>query len=189
MFVRPLHQFSSSYYCFDFPVGTSAITAITTQTGDDTVFISSEANENITTARTVDVLLGWLDYIEQDLFVNVTTGRHRLLMSDEKSIYAKGSQTVPAVLTSQSLTNLLDTLGDIYFYTSGTGNWSAGVDLWLGEGGDRLDVQSVPSNPGSTYHGTYTSVHAGYGDDNLTISLDAAYHNGGKYHTELLFGY
>jgi Ca2+-binding RTX toxin-like protein len=153
------------------------MTTITTQTGDDTVFISSEANQNIDNARTVDVLLGWLDYVEENLTVNVDTGRHRLLMSDEKSLIAKG-QSSPARLTNRSLTNLHNDLGDIFFDTTGSGNWSAGVDLWLSKGNDRLEVQSVPANAGSALFRTTTCVHAGDGNDTLVISLDTEEHDG-----------
>lgn len=154
--------------------GTSAPTRITTQTGHDTVFISSEANQNPSNARTVDHLLGWLDYMEENLEVYVGTGEHRLLMSDEKSLIAKG----PATLTNESLTNLHDDLGDIFFYTSGDLAWSAGVDLWLGKGDDDLSVLSVPSNPDSPPFRTYTSVHAGDGNDTINIALNTDDHDG-----------
>mmetsp|Transcript_32748 Transcript_32748/g.68855 ORF Transcript_32748/g.68855 Transcript_32748/m.68855 type:complete len:347 (+) Transcript_32748:489-1529(+) len=159
--------------------GTSATTTITTQSGNDTVFISSEANQNTDNARSVDVLLGWLDYLEEDLIVDVGSGRHRLLMSDEASWEAKGNGSKgPAVLTNNSLTNLHDELGDIRFYTGGSGNWSAGVDLWLGKGDDQLNVLSVPANPESHPFRTTTSVHAGNGDDSLVVSLDTKMHDG-----------
>ena len=169
-------KLTSLFVCLAYK-GTSATTTITTQTGDDTVFISSEANQNTENARSVDVLLGWLDYIEQDLTVDVSIGRHRLLMSDEKSLIAKGEgESGPAVLTNRSLTNLRTNLGDIFFETDG--NWSAGVNLWLGKGDDNLNVESVPSNAGSPPFRTVTSVHAGDGDDTLVISLETADHDG-----------
>lgn len=158
-------------------VGTSAVTTVNTQAGDDTVFISSEANQNIENARTVDVLLGWLDYIQEDVTVNVASGRQRLLISDEKSLIAKGRNSA-AVLTKQSLTSLGNGLGDIFFHTSGTGNWSAGLDLWLSKGDDRLDVLSTPSNPGSPPFRTTTCVHAGDGDDHLFVTLATEDHDG-----------
>ena len=154
--------------------GTSASTKITTQTGDDTVFISSEANQNPDNARDIDYLLGWLDYIERDLVVDVGAGQHRLLVSDEKSFIAKG----PAILTNNSLTSLNDDLGDIFFYTDGSHAWSAGVDLWFGKGDDELEVLSVPSNPDSPPLRTTTCVHAGDGNDAITIELDTNAHDG-----------
>ena len=160
--------------------GTSAssMTTIHTQTGDEFVFISSEANENISTASTMDHLLGWLDYVEHDLTINTDTGRHRLLMSDERSEIAKGRISPDSVmtLTKNSLTQIHEAVGDIYFNSQG--NWSAGVDLWLGSGDDRLDVLSVPSNPGSAPFRTTTSVHAGHGDDELMVALDTLQHDG-----------
>ena len=158
--------------------GTTATTHIYTQSGDDYVFISSEANQDISNAAEVEVLLGWLDYMEEDLTVEVADGRHRLLMSDKDSNIAKGSDLDgPALLTGESLTNLGNGLGDIYFTTS-DGNWSAGVNLWLGQADDQLHVTSVPSNQGSTTLRTTTSVHAGPGNDQINVQLDVDDHDG-----------
>lgn len=155
------------------------MTTITTQSGDDTVFVSSEANQNMANALTVDVLLGWLDYIQNDLIVSVDTGRHRLLISDEKSQIAKGKgQTGEAIFTSQSLTSLGDGLGDIFFSASGNGNWFGGVNVWLGYGNDRLDVLSIPNNANTSPSRTTTSFHAGDGDDVILVSLAAEDHDG-----------
>ena len=151
--------------------GTSAETFITTQEGDDAIFISSDANENITTARSVDVLFGWLDYIEKDLHVMAQSGRHRLLLSDMFSPKSKGSGTLGAAeLTRSSLTGLADTLGDIYF-NSTNGNWYDGVNIWLGQANDILNVTSIPSAVNANR--TTTSVHAGNGSDTLLINLKA----------------
>jgi hypothetical protein len=154
------------------------MTTIHTQSSNDYVFISSEANENVTSARPIDFLLGWLDYVEQDLTINTNEGRHRLLMSDERSQIVKGRSRPesPMMLTYNSLTDIHEKVGDIFFNTGG--NWSAGVDLWLGEGDDRLDVVSVPSNPNDAPYGTTTSVHAGLGNDEMTVSLDTVEHEG-----------
>jgi len=154
------------------------MTTINTQGQDEYIFISSEANEDSTTAKTVDHLLGWLDYVEYDLTINTDQGRHRLLMSDERSKIVKGRSSLesPMTLTNNSLTSIHEAVGDIFFRT--LGNWSAGVDLWLGEGGDRLNVKSVPSNPSGAPLRTTTSVHAGHGDDNITVALDANDHEG-----------
>ena len=158
--------------------GTSARTNITTQDKDDFVFISSDASENSETAASLEFLTGWLDYLEKDLSINVGIGRHRLLISDENSAISKGvDATGPAELTRDSLTNIGDHWGDI-FYTAEGGNWSAGVNLWLGKGDDRLDVLSVPSNPGSTFLRTTTTVRAGPGEDTVNIALDAEEHQG-----------
>eukprot|EP00957_Ditylum_brightwellii_P074876 5690924-Ditylum_brightwellii.AAC.1 len=70
--------------------GTSAETFITSQEGDDAVFISSDANENSETANTVGILFGWLDYIQADLHVMTGSGRHRMLISDIYSALSKG---------------------------------------------------------------------------------------------------
>lgn len=124
--------------------GTSAtsMTTITTQTGDDYLFLSSEANEDQSTCQTIDHLLGWLDYMEYDLTVNTDTGRHRLLLSDERSTIAKGrSDEEPMTLTKDSLTNIHENVGDFFFTTNG--NWSAGVNLWLGEGGKSMFVIGI----------------------------------------------
>lgn len=78
----------------------------------------------------MDVLEGWLDYLEDDLTVNVGTGTHRLMMSDITSEKPKGRADKPAVLTSNSLTDIADNLGNIFFNTDGDGEWTG-----LGLGG------------------------------------------------------
>lgn len=166
--------------------GNTATTSISTQDDDDFVFISSEANQNIDNAETVDVLLGWLDYIEEDLSLDVGSGRHRLLISDERSPFAKGysSSGSPALLTNRSLTNIGNNVGDIFFDTSLAegSRWADGVrpgfNLWLGQMGDRLNVTSVPSNPGAAPLLTTTAVHAGDGDDRINVALAEADHEG-----------
>ena len=56
---------------------------------------------------------------------------------------AKGiSLNGPAVLTNSSLVNLAENLGGIY-YSANNGNWYDGISLWLGVGGDKLDIMSI----------------------------------------------
>ena len=120
-----------------------------------------------------------MEYVEENLTVNVGAGRHRLLISDENSTIAKGyGSSGPALLTNRSLIRIDDNVGDIFFNTADGGNWSAGVNLWLGKMDDRLDVTSVPSNPNSAPFRTATSVHAGDGDDQITVALLEADHDG-----------
>lgn len=154
--------------------GTSASnTHITLQDGDDKIFISSDADENIMTAGDTDVLYGTLDYIEGDLYIHSHAGRHRLMMSDKNSYYSKGvGINGPAELNRSSLIDLADNLGNIYFTINETaGNWHDGINLFLGAGDDELTVTSIP---GSTdVHRATTSVHAGNGADVLVINLSA----------------
>jgi len=172
--------------------GTTAKTRITTQEGDDHVFISNDANQfppffdeseprNGNRGLILDVLDGYLDYLEADLTVNVGTGSHRLMISDITSPISKGRPGKPAVLTNNSLTDLADNLGNIYFNTEGgdSGEWTVGVDLWLGLNDDVLDIESVPSNVGSSMEkSTMTSVHANNGNDIMKIDLDKDTHVG-----------
>jgi hypothetical protein len=96
--------------------------------------VSSDADENATTAETVDRLFGVLDYIEKNLHIQCNRGRHRLLISDAFSSIAKGvGSRGPAMLTESSLENLNDNLGNIY-YSANDGNWYGGITLWLGRG-------------------------------------------------------
>jgi Ca2+-binding RTX toxin-like protein len=157
--------------------GTSANTSISTQSSDDYVFISSEANQNLTNAGAVDVLHGWLDYMHGDLTVKVGSGRQRLMISDESSNISMASKAEPAVLSKSSLTSIKDNVGNIYFSAEG-GNWSRGVNLWLGRNDDYLNVVSIPSNEGETILRTTTSIHAGSGHDVLSVALDGSKHNG-----------
>jgi hypothetical protein len=150
--------------------GTTANTSITTQGGDDDVFISSEANENVTTSSSVDFLHGWLDYIERHLTINVGKGRHRLMISDESSKVGKG----PAIFSNNSFTAIHKDVADIFFAANG-GNWISGVNLWLSPENDEVSVVSIASDPTSPTLQTTTSVHCGEGNDTLTIAIDEAY--------------
>ena len=114
--------------------GTSAETFIVTQEGDDKFFVSSDACEDQSTANSVEVLYGVLDYTERDLHLKSDGGRHRLMISDNpgipnlfamSQIRAKGvGSRGYAELTRSSLENLADGLGNIFFSTAtDTGNW------------------------------------------------------------------
>ena len=123
--------------------GTSAETFIVFQNGNDKAFVSSDADENVTTADSVDHLFGVLDYIKKDLHLICNGGCHRLLISDAFSSIAKGvSLNGPAVLTNSSLVNLAKNLGCIY-YSANNGNWYDEISLWLGVGGDKFDIMPI----------------------------------------------
>lgn len=161
--------------------GTSAsYTFIETQEGDDKFFVASDANENGTGAPSTTVLYGLLDYIEGDLFIQSKTGQHRLLMSDSFSDIPKGVGTNGfAVLSNSSLINLGDNVGDI-FYSSFGGNWSDDVTLWMGTSDDKINVVSIPSEPGPPSR-TTTSVHCGRGRDVVHVNLAAEENVGGLF--------
>ena len=151
--------------------GTSAETFIESQNGDDKVFVSSEADENVNTADTVDRLFGVLDYIGGNLHLQCNGGRHRMLISDMFSTIAKGVGVQgPAVLTDSSLENLASNLGNIYYSANG-GNWYGGITIWLGVEGDKLDITSVQALAPNR---TLTSVHSGNGTDTLIITVKAS---------------
>lgn len=151
--------------------GTSAETFFESQSGDDKVFVSSDADENATTADSVDRLFGVLDYIQNNLHIQCNRGRHRLLISDTFSSIAKGvGLNGPAVLTKSSLENLADNLGNIH-YSSMDGNWYDGITIWLGVEGDRLNISSIQALAPNR---TMTSVHSGNGSDTLSINVEAS---------------
>ena len=156
--------------------GTSAETTnVTTQEGNDKVFISSDAAEDEDSVGDAEVLYGVLDYINGDLYVNVGTGRHRLFMSDSFSDIPKGVGTDGIVhMTNSSLMNLADELGNIYFDTGG--DWLDDVTLWMGNGGDQIEITSIHSVGSPTR--TMTTVNSGKGDDFLSTKLLAS-ENGG----------
>jgi hypothetical protein len=151
--------------------GTSAETFIESQSGDDKIFVSSDADENATTAESVDILFGVLDYIENNLHIQCNRGRHRLLISDAFSSIAKGvGLNGPAVLTNSSLEHLADNVGNIYYSAMG-GNWYDGITIWLGMEGDKLNISSIQALAPNR---TMTSVHSGNGSDTLNISVEAS---------------
>ena len=156
--------------------GTTAVTTITLQGQDDLIFVSSDANETPLSAPVTDFLHGDLQYLYKDLHLHVGAGRHRLLISDERSDEASGYYNAPATLTSASLTGMRPgRVGDIYFET--TDNWADGITLWLGRGDDILVVTSIHEANEYDSQGfmmrTQTSVHCGPGNDLVQVEVMA----------------
>lgn len=78
------------------------------QSGGDQIFISSDANENHSTALSVEVLYGLLDYIRGELHIELNSGRHRLFVSDCFSEIPKGIGSNGFVeITNSSIINLV----------------------------------------------------------------------------------
>ena len=92
------------------------------------------------------------------------------MISDEQSDIPKGTSEFPMTLTSTSLTDIRrDILGDIFYYTQG-GDWTRGLDIWLGSNDDTMLVTTIPTTSDLR---TTTTINAGAGDDSLVVELDS----------------
>ena len=158
--------------------GTSANqTYIETNTGDDKIFISSDAMENAYSASDSESLYGVLDYIQGELHIEVNGGRHRLFVSDCFSTIPKGVGPNEFVkITNSSITNLGEEIGDIFFSSSG-GHWLDDFTLWFGEEDDQVLVTSIPTHETETTRIT-TVVNGGKGDDTIRVVLNQDEHLG-----------
>ena len=65
--------------------GPGATTNIGLHNGDDKVFVSSNADQDLSSWQNVDFLTGNLDDVRGALNIDLGTGRHELFMSDEAS--------------------------------------------------------------------------------------------------------
>lgn len=136
---------------------------------DDFFFISSEANEDLASAADEDFLRGWLDYLQGNLTIQAGRGRNRLMISDEQSDISKGNVAWPMTLTKNSLSDIRKgVIGDIMYFAD-DGDWTRGVDIWLGSNDDTLTVTTIPTIPGLR---TTTTINAGAGNDTFLVVLD-----------------
>jgi len=126
--------------------GTASETIFNLNSGDDAIYISSDADLNTTTARTLEYLEGHLDYIEADLTINAGDGRHIMMISDEATPFSKGTPASPAQLSNSALTGVA--VGDITYTSSSNHTFADGITIWLGEQNDVINVVSTHKREG-----------------------------------------
>jgi Ca2+-binding RTX toxin-like protein len=165
--------------------GTSAVTNVFTNDGNDRVYVSSLANETEASAATTDFLLGNLDRIVGTLNLDLGAGRHVLMISDEAAIAGDGAvritdQTVSAAGVSASaeikITGLSAAPAITYKATLLTGNFADGITIWTGWGADTIVVDGTHQRGDGAIGSmrTITTLNTGLGDDKVTVSLESA---------------
>ncbi|RLL51276.1 calcium-binding protein [Mariprofundus sp. EBB-1] len=146
--------------------GTSAVTNLNSQAGNDTINVSSQAPANlgdIHISAHAPNLPGILDLVQGTLNINAGAGNNLLQISDQGSLIGDA-----AVLISSNLIRGLAP-ADIRYTASG-GSFSPDINIWTGQGNDTITVESVRSE-------AITSLMTGAGDDSVTV---AATHTAGQ---------
>jgi Ca2+-binding RTX toxin-like protein/phage tail sheath gpL-like len=141
--------------------GTSAGTTTTLNLGegDERIFVSNQAEENLDTRTDFAKLDGHLNDIQGTLYINAGAGRHQLMISDEAATVGDGSLGTPVLITDTAATaqardaSLLAG-SDIYIlglaqgniaYSADAvdGNFAAGITVWSGFGDDVISIDGT----------------------------------------------
>jgi Ca2+-binding RTX toxin-like protein len=172
--------------------GTSAAhTNINLNEGDDRIFVSSDADLDHNTlfpdgaAYGFDFLTGHLDLILGDLNIDADKGRHQLMVSDEATALAKGTDDDPVTIQRPSsgfavAYDILDHLdiemlnwagGAIRYGAAEDANFFDGITLWGGAHGNVFDVDATHLRA-EGHFSTLTTLNSGIGSDAVYVSLE-----------------
>lgn len=143
--------------------GTSAITTLNLNDGDDAAFVSTDANVR-SRAEVSDFLTGHLDDILGEVTFNFGLGSHLLQVSDEAALVPDGTLADPVLITESRIDGLAP--APINFFTSG--DLDDGITIWSGFGADVIEVRGTLKTPGRR---TVTTLNTGLGDDVVTVKL------------------
>ena len=167
-----------------------ASTNVNLADGDDSIFISSDANldhATIDSGDRFDFLTGNLDGIQGNLNLNAGIGTHQLLISDESAtagddgvyitdtgVAATGTDTFGNATNREIQVQGL-AFGDIAYGAAGgptdaSGNFFGGVVYWTGSGDDTIDIDGTHYRADER---TTTALNTGLGDDHVTVDLDS----------------
>ena len=145
--------------------GTSAVTNVTTNDGDDRVYVSSLAAYGLDDHPAY--LAGDLNPLAGNLNLDLGAGRHTLMISDEAATAGDANVRITRVADAISVAGLA--AGAITYRTSG--NIADGITIWTGSGNDTILVDATLKTPGVR---TVTFLNTGLGNDAVTVDLSAA---------------
>ena len=145
--------------------GTSAVTNVTTNDGDDRVYVSSLAAYGLDDHPAY--VAGDLNALSGALNLDLGAGRHTLMISDEAATVGDGNVRLTRTGDTMSLAGLA--LGTITYKTSG--NLADGITIWTGSGNDTVLVDATLKTPGVR---TVTFLNTGLGNDAVVVDLSAA---------------
>jgi Ca2+-binding RTX toxin-like protein len=177
--------------------GTSAITNLNLGEGDERIYVSSTAAYDTNPASDTDFLLGHLHDVDGMLNIDVGTGRHKLMISDESSTVgdrdvlitdqfdraaarpeAQHADTGEALLATEIYIYGL-AQGAITYRADPAAHFAEGITIWTGFGDDdTIDIDGtfyrsgLTDSEGNTVR-TITTLNTGLGDDALIVDLDA----------------
>ncbi|HEY0008214.1 MAG TPA: calcium-binding protein, partial [Tepidisphaeraceae bacterium] len=142
--------------------GTSAVTNLNTNDGNDRIYVADTANVQAAGPFPA-ALFGNLNAIAADLNINGGTGSQTLMVSDSTASVGDSNVTV----TKSTITGLAT--GNISYAASG--NFFGGITIWAGQGADNVVVASTLNTAGGR---TVTTLNTGGGNDSAAINLGSA---------------
>ncbi|HSF98236.1 MAG TPA: Calx-beta domain-containing protein [Ornithinibacter sp.] len=157
--------------------GTLPLTNVTFGAGDDRVYISSTADVDLTGRP--QFLAGDLDAVEGTLNLDLGTGRHTLLVSDEGTNVADPNVLVTDVAAAAIARDAdLAANGEIFvvglapagisYRAAASGTFADGIRIWAGGGADTITIDGTHQRTGVR---TTTWLNTGLGDDTVTVAL------------------
>ncbi len=150
--------------------GTSAETNLNLHDGDDKIFVSSTANEEV--GSTLRFLNGHLNEVSGDLNIDGGDGRHLLLISDHDAVEGDARVTIAEDATNADAIRVQGlATGDIKYQVDATANFADGIRMWTGSGNDQITISATHYRAGIR---TTTLLSTGHGDDTVTVDLDVA---------------
>jgi Ca2+-binding RTX toxin-like protein len=157
-------------------LGTSATTNVALGAGDDRIHVSSAAG--LPFGARPDLLRGTLDDIRGVLNLDVGSGRHRLLISDQDTMVGdqgfltsridNARAAAPAVASDAELFLVGLAPAAITWRAASDGHFADGISIWMGGGRDVFAIDGTHLREGWR---TLTTLSAGLGDDELTVAL------------------
>ena len=157
--------------------GTLPLTNITFGVGDDRVYVSSTADVGLTGRP--QFLAGDLDAVEGTLNLDLGTGRHTLLISDEGTNVPDTDVLVTDVAAAAITRDAaLSATGEIFvvglapagisYRAAASGTFADGIRIWAGGGADTITINGTHQRAGVR---TTTWLNTGLGDDTVTVAL------------------
>ncbi|NMM32989.1 MAG: calcium-binding protein, partial [Phycicoccus sp.] len=174
--------------------GTLPVTNVSFGAGDDRVYISSRADVGLSAEP--EFLAGDLDLIAGTLNLDLGSGRHILLLSDEGAGAGDGSTAQPVLITDDASNDQptdarsrdanLSANGEIFVAglapagiswranavsdPAGVGTFADGIRIWTSGFADTITIDGTHRRPGVR---TTTWLNTGLGNDHLTVNLTA----------------
>ena len=157
--------------------GTRPVTNVSFGAGDDRVYVSSKAAVGL--AEKPHFLAGDLDLVQGTLNLDLGTGRHTLLVSDEDSPIGDTSALLTDVAAAARARDAaLDATAEVFLVglapagiswkVAATGTLADGIRIWTGSGADGITVDGTHNRTGVR---TTTWLNTGLGNDLVVVSL------------------
>ncbi|MFA5123470.1 FG-GAP-like repeat-containing protein, partial [Zavarzinia sp.] len=170
--------------------GTTAVTNIDSNGGDDRIHVSSAAAASLDSS--IGLLAGHLHHINGALNIDAGTGSNQLMVSGESSTLTNSDIVISDVLIAGEPANAEIAVrglagGDnaygwvdlaqatITYRADAAGSFANGVTLWSGFGADTVWIDGTLDRAGVR---SITTLNTGLGDDTVYVNLQASEANG-----------